>query len=227
MCSLELTLCRNSYREAGKNSTTQACWPSWLRSRPPVFAQRRKFRMRVLLVPVAGVLAFSQSVPVEGTLPLTMKHAVEIALTPEGNPRVSLAVETIRQAEARKLESRAALLPDLEASVNDRRQTTNLRAFGFNFAIPIPGISIPSIVGPFSVFDARGTVSQTVFDWSAIKHYQASKQNVSAVKSDFDTAKNQVADQVARAYVIALRAAAAYETAQANVDLSNALLKQA
>ncbi len=163
----------------------------------------------------------------ENVLPLTLKHAVEIALTPEGSPRIALAEESIKLAQAQARESKANLLPDVESSINDRRQTTNLRAFGFNFAIPIPGITIPDIVGPFSVFDARGTVSQTVFDWSAIKHYQASKQNVSAVKSDFDTAKNQVADQVARAYVIALRAAAAYETAQANVDLSNALLKQA
>lgn len=163
----------------------------------------------------------------QSVLPLSLKRAVQIALAPEGSPRIALAEESIKLAEAQTRESKAALLPDVESSINDRRQTTNLRAFGFNFAIPIPGLVIPQIVGPFAVFDARATAQQPVFDWAALKHYQAAKQNIAAVKADFDAAKNQVSDQVARAYVIALRAGAAYDTAQANVDLSNALLKLA
>jgi outer membrane protein len=156
-----------------------------------------------------------------------MKRAVEISLAPEGSPRVALAQESIKEAEAKRLEARGALLPDLETSLSDRRQTTNLRAYGFNFAIPIPGVVLPTIVGPFSVFDARATASQTVFDFSTIKRYQQSKVNVEAIKSDFDAAKNQVSDQVARAYLIGLRADAALETARANVELSQALRTQA
>jgi outer membrane protein TolC len=174
-----------------------------------------------------GVLFLAAVAAMAQDLPLSMKKAVEIALTPEGSPRIALATETIKQAEMRRLESRAALLPDIESSMNERRQTTNLRAFGFNFAIPIPGISIPSIVGPFSVFDARATAQQTVFDFSTIKRYQASKTNIEVAKDDFDTTKNQVSDQVARAYVATLRADAALETAKANVELSQALLKTA
>lgn len=163
----------------------------------------------------------------ESTLPLSLKRAVQIALAADGSPKIALAEESIKLAESQRKEARAALLPDVESSVNDRRQTVNLQAFGFNFVIPIPGIVIPSIVGPFSVFDARATVSQSVFDLSVIKRYQASKIATEAVKLDYDAAKNQVADAVARSYVMALRASAALETAQANVDLSNALLKLA
>ncbi|HLX45059.1 MAG TPA: TolC family protein [Bryobacteraceae bacterium] len=179
----------------------------------------------ILFIP-ALVLAQSAP-PAKSTLPLSLKRSVEIALAPDGSPRVALAQESIKEAEAKKLEARGALLPDLESSLSDRRQTTNLRAYGFNFVIPIPGVSIPSIVGPFSVFDARATASQTVFDFSTIKRYQQSKVNVEAVKSDFDAAKNQVSDQVARAYLTALRADAALETARANVELSQALRTQA
>jgi outer membrane protein len=136
-------------------------------------------------------------------------------------------METIKQAEMRKSEARASLLPDLEASINDTRQTTNLHAFGFNFAIPIPGLVLPTIVGPFSVFDARATATQTVFDFSVIKRYQVSKVNIETAKSDFDTTQNQVSDQVARAYLATLRADAALEAARADVDLSQALLKTA
>jgi len=177
---------------------------------------------------VTLLLFFAQGDPVpavQNTLPLSLKRAVEIALAPQGSPRVALAEETIKQAEDRKAEAKAALLPDLETSVTDRRQTTNLKAFGFNFNFP-PGLgfSIPTIVGPFSVFDARATASQTVLDFASIRRYQASKVNVEAAKADFDTTKNQVSDQVARAYLTTLRADAALETAHANVDLSQALL---
>jgi len=176
---------------------------------------------------VTLLLFFAQSDPraAESALPLSLKRAVEIALAPEGSPRVALAQESIKQAEEQKAESRAALLPDLESSISEQRETVNLRAFGFNFNFP-PSIpfSIPTIVGPFSVFDARATASQTVLDFASIRRYQASKVNVESVKSDFDTTKNQVSDQVARAYLATLRADAALETAHANVDLSQALL---
>jgi outer membrane protein len=182
-----------------------------------------------------AALGFAQGVstaetalpPAASTLPLSLKRAVEIALTPEGSPRVSLALESIKQAESRRAESRGPLLPDLESSVSDQRETSNLKAYGFNFKIPIAGFSFPTIVGPFSVFDARATASQTVFDFSAIRRYQVSKVNLSAARSDYDATANQVSDQVARAYLTALRADAALETAHANVDLSNALLKLA
>ena len=177
------------------------------------------------------VVALADPPAAENTLPLSMKRAIEIALAPEGSPRIALAQESIKLAQEQIKEAKAALLPDIESSINERRQTTNLKAFGFNFAFPvipgIPAFTLPDIVGPFSVFDARATASQSVFDFAAITRYKASKVNVESIKSDYDAAKNQVADQVARAYLAALRAAAALETAQANIDLSNALLKLA
>src|SRR5579864_5626333 len=127
---------------------------------------------------------------VETTLPLSLKRAVEIAIAPEGSPRVALALESIKEAEARRSESKGQFLPDLESSLSDQRETTNLRAFGLNFAIPVPGFTFPSTVGPYSVFDARATASQSVFDFSAIRRYQASKANVSIAESEYDSAKN-------------------------------------
>ena len=184
--------------------------------------------MRALLFFNLAALALAQSeVRVETTLPLSLKQAVEIALAPDGSPRVTLAQESIRQAETRKLESRAAFLPDLESSVSDQRETTNLHAYGFGSLFNFPAgfnFSIPTIVGPFSVFDARATASQVVFDFSTIRKYQEAKVNIQAAKSDYDATKNQVTDQVARSYLTTLRAQAALDTARANVELSQALL---
>ncbi|MGD0438644.1 MAG: TolC family protein [Bryobacteraceae bacterium] len=181
--------------------------------------------MRALLILNIAAMAFASDAAVETTLPLSLKRAVEIALAPEGSPRVALAQESIQQAQARKLESRSAFLPDLESSVSEQRETVNLKTFGFNFTSPlVPGFTFPSIVGPFSVFDARATASETVFDFSSIKKYQEAKVEIAAAKSDFDATKNQVADQVARAYLTTLRAQAALDTARADVELSQALL---
>jgi len=149
---------------------------------------------------------------------------VEIALAPEGSPRVALAEESIRQSQTGIAQARAAFLPDIEASVTDQNETVNLRTFGLNFPLPA-GVSFPSLVGPFSVFDARATANQSVFDFSSIRKYQSSKVTVQATKADAETTRNQVSDAIARAYLACLRADAKVETERANVDLSDALLK--
>ena len=166
----------------------------------------------------------------QGTLPLSLKRAVEIALTPEGSPRVALAEESIRQSQTGVAQARAAFLPDIETSLSDQNETVNLRTFGLNFQTLIPagfGLNFPTTVGPFSVFDARATAQQNVFDFSTIRKYQSSKATVEATKADAETTRNQVSDSVARAYLAALRADTKLETERANVDLSDALLKLA
>ncbi len=185
-----------------------------------------RIKFAIGLMGVVPLLAQLQNRP--QVLQLSLKQAVEIALAPEGNTRVKLAEEAIKQAETRVAQSRAALLPDFEGYIQDQSETNNLKAFGFRFPeIPIPGFTIPTFVGPFDVFDARVTVNQNVFDFSSIRRYQASKVGVEAVKADNEGTRDQVTDQVARAYLAGLRAAAALETAQANVELSEALRRLA
>src|SRR5712692_7380348 len=161
-------------------------------------------------------------------LQLSLKKAVEIALAPEGSTRVKLAEEALKQAAARADQARAALLPDFEGYIQDQNETNNLKAFGFQFpSIPIQGFTIPTFVGPFNVFDVRASVNQSVFDFSTIRRYQASKVAVQATKADNEGTRNQVTDQVARVYLAGLEAQANLETARANVELSEALLKLA
>ena len=100
----------------------------------------------------------------------------------------------------------------------------NLAAFGFS---SIPGLAFPSVVGPFNLFDARANVTQSVFDFGSIRRYQASRVAIQATRSDRDNTEDQVAAQVAKAYLAALRAEADAATARANVELAEALLKQA
>jgi outer membrane protein TolC len=159
----------------------------------------------------------------QGPLRLSLKHAVEIAVTPEGSAKVALSQQFVRQAEDRVTEARAAFLPGIDGQVQEYNETVNLKTFGINFSLPLLGFSAPALVGPFTVFDARASVQQSVFSYSDIRKYQASRVSLLATRSDLDTTKDQVSDQVARAYLACLRTDADLDTARADVDLSMAL----
>ena len=160
-------------------------------------------------------------------VPLSLKRAVQLAASPEGNTRMRLSEEALKQAESRSAQARAALLPDLSAGITEQNLTRNLAAQGIQVSVPIPGFHFPAFVGPFTTMDARISASQSVFDFSSIRRFQASKIGVSAAKADANGSAEQVAAQVARAYLAAVRADADVEAAKANATLSEAVLKQA
>jgi outer membrane protein TolC len=176
---------------------------------------------------LAWILCAVQVASAAGPIQLSLKRAVEVAVSPEGNTKIQLSGEALKQAQSRSAEARAALLPDLEASLTDRNQTESLAAMGIKIVVPIPNFQFPTFVGPFNTMDARATVTQSVFDFSSIRRFQASKVGVSAARSDVDSTEEQVAAQVARAYLAAVRADADVETAQSDVTLAEAVLKQA
>jgi outer membrane protein TolC len=158
---------------------------------------------------------------------LSLKHAVQLAVSPEGNAQVQLSAEAVKQAESRSDQARAALLPDLSAAFSEESVTRDLAAMGLHFTVPLPNFHFPNFVGPFSTMDARVSATQSVFDFSSLRRFQASKVGVSAAKSDADGSAERVAATVARAYLAAVKADADVETAHANVTLSEAVLKQA
>jgi outer membrane protein TolC len=176
---------------------------------------------------LSWILFAAQVASAAGPIQLSLKRAVEVAVSPEGNTSIQLSAEALKQAQSRSAEARAALLPDLEASVAERNQTESLAAMGIHITLPIPNFQFPTFVGPFTTMDARATVTQSVFDFSSIRRFQASKVGVSAARSDVDSTEEQVAAQVARAYLAAVRADADVESAQSDVTLAEALLKQA
>jgi outer membrane protein len=183
----------------------------------------RKRYLAALLLPAACI---AQVTTDRQPLQLTLKRAVEIAISPEGSARIQLAGEAVRQAQGRSDEVRGALLPNIETAVSEQSMTRNLKALGVSFESSIPGFAFPAFVGPFNIFDARASLTQSVFDFSSIRRYQASKAGVQASKADRDAADDQVAGQVAQAYIAVLRAQAEVEADRANVELAEAVLKQ-
>jgi outer membrane protein len=184
----------------------------------------------VLLIILAFTGAAAGQPPEQGVLSLSLKRAVQIAIAPDGNAQIQLSAEALKQANARSGQALAALLPDVSSSLSYRNQTLNLKANGLRFDIPtIPGyaFSFPSLVGPFDTMDARLSGSQSVFDISSIRRLQSAHAGISAAKSDMESMAERVAAQVARAYLLAIRADADVETARANITLSRAVLNQA
>src|ERR1035438_4125793 len=94
---------------------------------------------------------------------LSLKRAVQLAVSPEGNAKVQLSAEALKQAESRSDQARASLLPDLSAAFSERNLTSNLAAMGISIVVPIPNFHFPTFVGPFSTMDARVSATQSVF----------------------------------------------------------------
>lgn len=183
---------------------------------------------RAISMMIAALAAAASLCHAQTAMPLSLKRAVEIALAPDGNTRVALAQESIEQARRQQAQSKAAFLPDLDSSVQEHHEVTNLQAFGFKFNIPPSlGFAIPTIVGPFTIFDARVSAQQSLFNLADLRRYRASKISAEATATDALATRNSVSDEVARDYLACLRAEADRTTARANVELSEALLKLA
>ncbi len=186
-----------------------------------------KKNFAALFMLVAAVCMAANAPPERGPLRITLKRAVELALAPEGNAHIQLSQELVKQAKARSVQARAALLPDLEGSFGYENETRNLATMGLD-QVQLPfQIRIPRMVGPFDLMDARTTVVQSVFDMSSIRRLQASHSGVGAAKAELENTDDLVTSRVAKAYMAGLRAVAELEAVNANVALAEAVLKQA
>jgi outer membrane protein TolC len=199
-----------------------------------------------LAVPVA--IWAGEAAPRE-PLRLSLKRAVEIATSPEGNTYIQLSDENLKQAKSRSEEARSAFLPDIEAQAEQTTAMRSLAALGLDLATDqaltnaengLTGVlaptekdllnaiikDIPRVIGPFNSVDVRVKVTQSVLDFSNIRRYQASRAAVRAVAGDRDNTNDSISSTVAKAYLAALRADADVEAYQANVALAEAVLKQ-
>jgi outer membrane protein TolC len=134
--------------------------------------------------------------------------------------------QAVRQAHGQTRVSRSALLPNVNGSLSETVEQLNLQASGIRFHIPIPGVSIPSIVGPFNYFDLRATLSQTVVDMTAWNNYRAAKENLRANEMSASDARDLVVLAVGGAYLQVIAAAARVQSAGAQLETANALYRQ-
>ncbi len=126
-----------------------------------------------------------------------------------------------RTSRAERLRSLSELLPTINASFSQSIQQIDLRAMGINF----PGV--PAVVGPFGVQDARGFLSQRVFDWSAVQNLRASTERLKASENTYKNSRDIVVLAVGNAYLLVISDGAAVESQQAQLKTSQALYQRA
>jgi outer membrane protein TolC len=169
---------------------------------------------------------FSGSVPgklVPGVLPLSLQDAIDRGL--KQNLGALLSSQDTQAARGTRWQQLSALLPHVTASPLINVSQINLKEFGFNFSGA--GLMIPSIVGPFSYFDARAFLSQQLFDWKAINKTRSATESVNAAEYTYKDARDLVVLAVGFNYLQAIADEARIETATAQVKTAQALYDQA
>ena len=155
-----------------------------------------------------------------GELPLSLPDAVARGL--KYNLGALLSTQDARAASGRKLEALAELLPNLSARVSATSQQINLAALGFS---GFPGV--PQILGPFSIFDARAYLSQTVFNLSALNTLHAGSENVRAAGFALRDSRDVVVLAITTLYLQAIAGASRIDATRAQVATAEALYNQA
>lgn len=170
---------------------------------------------------------YSGSVP-EGkatpeVLQLSFKDSLERGL--RNNLGLLLQSDNRLAARGEKWRELSDLLPHLSASAAQSVTQIDFAALGFRFTIP--GVRIPTVVGPIGIFQSGVYLSQSVFDYNAILRTRGAREDEKAAEHSLKNARELVVLAVGNAYLLTLSGAARVDTAQAEVQTAQALYDKA
>ncbi|MDE3042388.1 MAG: TolC family protein [Nitrospirota bacterium] len=191
--------------------------------------------MRVILLSAAVVLTLTgvashrataaESVQAPPELRLSLHDAIQAAI--DNNVNVRLLRERIAAAQSAANTSLGALLPNVSGYATGRNQTVNLAAFGIpQNALNGLGLS-GGVTQPFDVYDARASLVQNIFSLSLIQRWRAARTGVDVASLEAEVTKRDVMATTGLLYMEAIRAEAAVKARQADIELSQQLLKLA
>ena len=149
-------------------------------------------------------------------LALTLGEAVHRGL--DQNLAAILQEQQLRTSESVRLEALSELLPHVSGSVRQSEQKISTAAFGFTF----PGV--PTVIGPFGVFESHLGVSTPLFDARAIGGLRAGKALVRAGQADLREVRETIVLAVGTLYLQAEADAARVESTRAQVATAEALV---
>ncbi len=156
----------------------------------------------------------------QAPIALSMSEAIDRAL------RYNLGVTSATQEERVRAADRVKALYDMYPKVAGQlaavQQQINLAAFGFG---GFPGIS--SVVGPFSLVDARARMTQSVFDRKLVHDLREARENEHAAGFATENTREIVVLTVANFYLQALSAASRISAVEAQVARAQGLYNRA
>lgn len=172
--------------------------------------------------PYAGSANSTRQLPFSGKL--SLQEAIDRGL--RFNLGAVGAQQALQQSQQQVKATRSALLPAISAAANDTEQTVNLGSIGIGGNATFPGFAIPSLVGPFNVFDVRAYVSQQIMDFTSPNNYRSSRQLARAGELAAKDAQDLIVLAVGGQYLQVIAANARLASARAQLDTSNALYQQ-
>ncbi len=161
--------------------------------------------------------------PSSTAVALTLREAIDRGL--KANLGLLVSNSANENSRGERLRALSALLPQANAKASETVQQINLKTIGFNFQFP--GVSLPTIVGPFHYTDLRAYASWTAFDYSARKNYSASQENKRAAELSVLDARDLVVQATATGYLQIIADASQVEAIRSQVETSQALYDRA
>ncbi len=170
---------------------------------------------------------FSGSVPAgtvsDTPLALTLRDAIDRGL--KANLGLLVSDSTSDVARSQRVRALSVLLPQVTGHVSETIEQLSLKTIGFNFTFP--GVSLPTVVGPFHYTDARAAATWTAFDYSARKNYRSAQDNERASRLSVQNARDLVVQAVAAAYLQIIADASRADAIRSQVQTAQALYDRA
>ncbi len=156
-------------------------------------------------------------------LQLGFQEAIERGL--RNNLGLLLSSDQTITARGEKWKELSSLLPDLSAKIQEDAQTQSLTALGFKSNVfPFP---VPRVIGPFNYFDARLSLSQSLFNFKQFEQERAASESLKSAQYSYKDARELVVLAVGNAYLLAIANAARIEATTAQVTNAQALYDKA
>jgi outer membrane protein TolC len=156
-------------------------------------------------------------------LALSLTDAVDRGL--QHNLALLLAEQRVRHAQGERWEALSDLLPHLSGEWRAERQKISLEAFGFSSLPGLPGL--PTLVGPFNVFDVRASVTERVVDVEAFFKQRSEREHVAAARHTYQETRDLVILVCGNLYLQAVAEQSRIDAAQAAGTTAQALYEQA
>ena len=164
-----------------------------------------------------------ESTATSEVLQLSFQEAIDRGL--RNNLGLLLAGDQAITARGERWKELSNLLPNLQARFQEDVQTQSLTALGFKGNLfPFP---LPRVIGPFNYFDARATLSQSLFNFHDLEQERAALERLKSAQYSYKDAREVVVLAVGNSYLLAIASAARIETAEAQVTNAQALYNKA
>lgn len=167
--------------------------------------------------------AFVHGVPKGQASPDPLALSLEEAVARGLDQNLAIIVERqrLRGIESGRAAAMSELLPRVSASIRQSDQVVSTAAFGFEF----PGL--PTLIGPFGLFDARLSLSTPLFDARGLGGLRSGRAEVRAAGASVEDVRERVILAVGTLYLQAETEAARVEAARAQVATADALVQVA